>query len=307
MVRAGMRELLRIDMVARIGKTLRTLSALAGLSAALFATGSLNIRAQDEPLQICRLKKVFADDFNSLSVSKSNNERARWSAHTPWYGDFGDARFIDPIDIYADPEKNDPFFVKNGILTIRARKHPDGKWTSGLLSSADPTTAGFALMYGYFEAKMKLPPGPGVWPAFWLNANNPRGDTTPFVEIDVIEYYGQAPGRFHSVWHVWDKSDTSKSRGGEIITNVPTGSLSDQFHLYGVRITKEWVIFYLDRHEIGRTPTPPEHTKPLMMLVNLALGSGWPIDETPNPSELLVDYIYAFAPDETKRDVDCRD
>lgn len=294
-------------MAARVGKIAWTLSAIAVSAAIIIAAGSLKIRAADEPLQLCRYKKVFADDFNDLSVSKSNNERARWSAHTPWNGDFGDARFIDPIDIYADPEKNDPFFVKNGILTIRARKHENGKWTSGLLSSADPTTAGFSMMYGYFEARMKLPPGPGVWPAFWLNANNPKGDTTPSVEIDVIEYYGQFPDGFHSVWHIWDKVDPNKSRGGEVITHVPSGSLSSDFHLYGVNVTKEWVIFYLDRREIGRTPTPPEHTKPLMMLVNLALGSGWPIDKTPNPSNLLVDYVYAFAPDETKRDVVCHE
>ncbi|MDP4004391.1 glycoside hydrolase family 16 protein [Methylobacterium sp. NEAU K] len=294
-------------MRARFMRNVWVLPAVTALAGLTMVAGCRELQAQGEPLQLCRYKKVFADDFNDLSVSKSNNERARWSAHTPWNGDFGDARFIDPIDIYADPERNEPFIVKNGILTIRARKHENGKWTSGLLSSADPTTAGFAMMYGYFEARMKLPPGPGVWPAFWLNANNPKDDKTPSVEIDVIEYYGQFPDGFHSVWHIWDKTDPKKTQGGEIITKVPSGSLSDSFHTYGVDVTKEWVVFYLDRHEIGRTPTPPEHTKPLMMLVNLALGSGWPIDKTPNPSDLLVDYVYAFAPDEAKRDAVCKE
>jgi len=294
-------------MVARLTKTkwvFPTVAALVGLAT---IAGCRELKAQGEPLQLCRYKKVFADDFNDLSVSKSNNERARWSAHTPWNGDFGDAQFIDPIDIFADPEKNAPFIVKDGILKIRARKHDNGKWTSGLLSSADPTTAGFALMYGYFEARMKLPPGPGVWPAFWLNANNPKDDKTPSVEIDVLEYYGQFPDGFHSVWHIWDKTDPKKNSGGEIITSVPSGSLNDSFHTYGVDVTKEWIVFYLDRREIGRTPTPPEHTKPLMILVNLALGSGWPIDKTPNPSDLLVDYVYAFDPDETKREAACKE
>jgi len=281
-----------------------TVAAMVGLAT---VAGCRELKAQGEPLQLCRYKKVFADDFNDLSVSKSNNERARWSAHTPWNGDFGDAQFIDPIDIFADPEKNAPFIVKDGILKIRARKHEKGKWTSGLLSSADPTTAGFALMYGYFEARMKLPPGPGVWPAFWLNSNKSKDDKTPSVEIDVLEYYGQFPDGFHSVWHIWDKVDPKKNTGGEIITSVPSGSLNDSFHTYGVDVTKEWIVFYLDRREIGRTPTPPEHTKPLMILVNLALGSGWPIDKTPNPSDLLVDYVYAFAPDEAKRDAVCKE
>lgn len=265
------------------------------------------LKVPNQPLQLCRYNKVFGDDFDDLSVSKSNNIKYRWSAHTPWNGDFGDAKFLDPIDIYSDPERNEPFFIKDGILTIRARKHRDGQWTSGLLSSADPTTAGFSQMYGYFEVRMKLPPGPGVWPAFWLNANLPKGDQSPFVEIDVIEYYGHADNRFHSVWHVWNKIDPKESRGDEIITMVSKGSLTDSYHTYGVDVSKEWIIFYLDRREIGRTVTPAEHTKPLMMLVNLALGSGWPIDKTPSPSDLLVDYVYAFAPDEAKRDAACEE
>lgn len=292
-------------MKTRIRSVTRKISAAAAFGTLFVVAACDQPHAKGEPLQLCRYKKVWGDDFNDLSVSKSNNERFRWSAHTPWFGDFGDARFLDPIDIYADPERNEPFIVKNGILKIRARKHENGKWTSGLLSSADPTTAGFALQYGYFEARMKFPPGPGVWPAFWLNANNRKDDKTPSVEIDIVEYYGQFPGSFQSVWHVWSK--TAPEKFGKIVTHVPSGSLSDTFHTYGAELTKEWIIFYLDRREIGRSPTPPEHTKPLMMLVNLALGSGWPIDKTPNPSDLLVDYVYAFAPDEAKRDVICKE
>ena len=289
-------------------QTLHSMALTVASACLVFAlAGCGQPHAQGEALQICRYKKIWGDDFNDLSVSKSNNERTRWSAHTPWNGDFGDAKFLDPIDIYADPERNEPFIVKNGVLTIRARKHENGKWTSGLLSSADPTTAGFALQYGYFEARMKLPPGPGVWPAFWLAANSRKDDKTPSVEIDILEYYGQFPDSFHSVWHVWDKTDAKKNQGGEIITKVPGGSLSDSFHTYGAEVTKDWIIFYLDRREIGRKPTPPEHTKPLMMLVNLALGSGWPIDKTPNPSDLLVDYVHAFAPDPAKRDAQCKE
>lgn len=261
-------------------------------------------QAQGEALQLCRYKKVFADDFNTLSVSPSNNERTTWSAHTPWHGDFGDARFIDPVNIYADPEKNDPFFVKDGILTIRARKHENGQWTSGLISSADPKQAGFALQYGYFEARMKMPPGPGTWPAFWLAPNKSQDDKAPSVEIDIIEYYGKFTDKFHSVLHVW--KDGKDTRGEDHVATVPADSLVNDFHTYGAEVTKDWIVYYLDRREYARMKTPPEHTKPLMLLVNLALGAGWPIDKTPNPSDLQVDYVYAFAPDEAKRDEVCK-
>ncbi|MGU3668884.1 glycoside hydrolase family 16 protein [Methylobacterium sp. A49B] len=294
-------------MKSRFRRAILMMFPAAVLSVVSVLAACNQLQAGDGSLQICRYKKVWGDDFNDLSVSKSNNERARWSAHTPWNGDFGDAKFLDPIDFYSDPERNVPFFVKNGILTIRARKHENGKWTSGLLSSADPTTAGFAQTYGYFEARMKLPPGPGVWPAFWLASNSRKDDKTPSVEIDVIEYYGHIPDAFNSVLHVWNKINPEENRGEAITTKVPSGSLSETFHTYGVEVTKEWIIFYLDRREIGRKPTPHEHTKPLMMLVNLALGSGWPIDKTRNPSDLLVDYVHAYAPDLPKRDLICKE
>jgi hypothetical protein len=70
-------------------------------------------------------------------------------------------------------------------LNIIARKGPDGKWVSGLLSSVDAAGHGFAQSNGYFEARMKMPPGPGVWPAFWLGSNN-AGDYS--AEIDIVEY-----------------------------------------------------------------------------------------------------------------------
>jgi len=48
--------------------------------------------------------------------------------------------------------------------------------------------------------------------------------------------------------------------------------------------------------------TPPEHNKPLMLLLNLALGPGWPIDNTPNPSVMEVDYVRVHAETESKQE-----
>ena len=52
---------------------------------------------------------------------------------------------------------------------------------------------------------------------------------------------------------------------------------------------------FFDGIEVWKVKTPPEHNKPLMVLLNLALGSGWPIDKTPNPSIMEVDYVRAYA------------
>jgi glycosyltransferase involved in cell wall biosynthesis len=269
---------------------------LAPCGVALALTGiALGASPHSAGVQIepCRLRPTFTEDFNTLSVSADGENGSRWIAHTPWNGDFGDAAF-------AYPQPGFPFRVQNGILDIEARRDADGKWRSGLLASAMPTNAGFAQRYGYFEMRAELPPGPGTWPGFWLNANQRHDDPNPGVEIDVIEYYGQFTDGYHSVVHVWDKADPKKSREWDHVISVPSGSLTSAFHTYGVDVEPEWITFYLDRRETWRVATPPELKNPMMVLVDLALGSGWPIDHTPNPSIMKVDYIHVFAPPTTE-------
>lgn len=275
------------------GRAMAAVAGLLVLAAALIVPEKFGVAQNAEQaaaarLDLCDFRPTFTEDFNRLSVSPWGEAGSRWIAHTPWHGDFGDAAFVDPGPGF-------PFRVADGVLDIEARKGADGKWQSGLLASATPSGAGFAQRYGYFEMRAQLPPGPGTWPAFWLNANQPKGSKAPGVEIDVLEYYGQFTDGYHSVVHVWDKLDPRKSRAADHITKVPPGSLTGAFHTYGAEVAKDWITFYLDRHETWRTPTPPEMQAPSMVLVNLALGSGWPIDRTPNPSIMKVDYIHVYA------------
>ena len=77
---------------------------------------------------------------------------------------------------------------------------------------------------------------------------------------------------------------------------MPYGHLTDAFHDYGVLVGRDEIVFYLDRRKWARLPTPKEYVGPLFILLNLALGSGWPIDETENPSYMYVDYVRAYRP-----------
>jgi Glycosyl hydrolases family 16 len=215
---------------------------------------------------------------------------ARWTAHTPWNGDFGDARFADPLP------QGGPFKISGGILSITASKDGEGHWSSGLIAAADAAGAGFGTRYGYFEARMKLPPGPGTWPAFWLAALRPAGSADGNVEIDVIEYYGQFTASYRSAIHVWYK-DNSKTRGKDQEIKVPDRALVQDFHTYGVDISPQAIVIFLDGKQVWSQPTPVELDGPMYPLVNLALGSGWPIDKTPNPSTLLVDYVHVYGRD----------
>jgi beta-glucanase (GH16 family) len=232
------------------------------------------------------MRPVLMEEFDDASIDAHDIGPARWTAHTPWNGDFGEARF-------ADPGPDGPFSIRDGMLAIKASKDRAGAWTSGLIAAADATGAGAGARYGYFETRMKFPPGSGVWPAFWLAAQKPAGDDDGNVEIDVIEYYGQFPDAYRANLHVW-YSDRAKSRGAGEKIDVPKGALVDGFHTYGVDISPQAIVFFLDRRKVWSQPTPRELDGPVYPLVNLALGGGWPIDKTPDPSVLLVDYVHVW-------------
>jgi beta-glucanase (GH16 family) len=231
----------------------------------------------------------FSEEFDGPLDVTPWGPGSRWIAHTPWHGDFGDAGF-------ADPEEGFPFTIDNGVLRIEARKDAVGKWRAGLLCSNDPKGDGFSQQYGYFEMRAKLPGGPGVWPAFWLassfNRSDPAAGADGAIEIDVIEFYGHNPGAYQSAVHVW-KPGPHRAEGSTVTTRL--GEVANGFHNYGVMVEREFITMYFDGVEVWKTKTPPEHNKPLMLLVNLALGSGWPIDRTPNPSFMYVDYVRAYA------------
>jgi beta-glucanase (GH16 family) len=235
-----------------------------------------------EALALDRYDMTFDEPFDKLSVSPWGGRGKRWIAHTPWNGDFGNAKFIDP-------RKDEPFTIVNGMLKITMRRN-NGRWESGLLSAADKQSRGFLQSGGYFEMRAKLPGGRGVWPAFWLGSNAQRGEATP--EIDVIEYYGQFPMSYLATTHVW--RDNKAIGGYHSKVYIPEHSLENEFHTYGVSIDAENVIFYLDRREVARQRSRPEYLRPVYPMVNLAAGGGWKIDGMPDPSVMYVDYIRVY-------------
>jgi beta-glucanase (GH16 family) len=233
---------------------------------------------------------VFNEEFKSpLSVS-AYGPGTKWIAHTPYGGDFGDAWFTNPTDAPS------PFTIENGVLKITAQRDTTGSkhWRSGLLASIDTKANGFAQALGYYEVRMKLPPGSGVWPAFWLNGlGSFKTPKTRVAEVDILEEYGVDPRIAHQHVHVWnpDGSQYADAGNSSVCQGMTTG-----FHTYGALIKTDYIHFYFDGTELWKTPTPPEATEPLYVMVDLALGGGWPSDKTPDPSYLYVAYIHVYAP-----------
>ena len=205
-----------------------------------------------EPGTSCEFRPVLLEEFDEETAPNRRIETitsnrlgpARWTAHTPWNGDFGDAQFINP-------HPRGPFSMKDGILSITASKNSEGKWVSGLIAAADSTGAGFGTRYGYFEVRMKMPPGPGTWPAFWLVPLKPAGTSDINVEIDVIEYYGQitsSTGRFARL-----VQGEGKQRGKDEKIDVPNNSLVENFHTFGVDVSPQAIVFFRDGKRVWKS------------------------------------------------------
>ncbi len=254
------------------------------IAALALAYGLSPTVAQAATLDLDHFVLTFEERFATLDIS-AGGPGTRWIAHTPWHGDFGDA-------VFADPGPDGPFSLTPAGLRITARQDAQGRWRSGLISSMDRDGVGqrgFAQQFGYFEMRAKLPDGAGVWPAFWLIGIDKTKDAS---EIDVIEYYGAFPGYYHSWMHLFQ--DGKDLLLHDHLTHVPSSQMTSNFNDYGVLITPQDTRFFFNRQEIWSMPTPPQYRQPMYVLVDLALGGGWPIDKLKPPAVMDVADILVF-------------
>ncbi|HXU16124.1 MAG TPA: glycoside hydrolase family 16 protein [Terriglobales bacterium] len=195
--------------------------------------------------------------------------------------------------------------MRRGNLEIIARKESytgaDGvqrDYTSARLI----TSGKFEQAYGRFEARIKIPYGQGVWPAFWLlGADDKQVGWPQCGEIDIMENIGREPGMVHGTIHGPGYSG-GKGIGGAYSVNA--GRFADDFHIYAVEWEPEEIRFYVDDHlYTARRPSDlPAGTKwvydhPFYILLNFAVGGEWPGSPdatTKFPQVMLVDYVRVY-------------
>ena len=246
-----------------------------------------------------KLKMSFDEEFNSLSLWTGTGSTGRWRTDYGWYGDrngLGARTLSGEKEIYIDPTMTgkgttpigiSPFTVHDGVVTITAAPTPDAlkstlydmDYTSGLLT----TRESFAQQYGYFEARIQIPSGSGLWPTFWLLP--PDGAWPP--EVDIMENYGSAVSTFTA--HSGATGQHMQVAGSDFDPNV-----ADAFHTYGLLWTKDTLTWYLDGVAIFSTPTPADYNKPMYMLLNLAVNGSAPDGTT---GQMNVDYVRAYTLD----------
>lgn len=196
--------------------------------------------------------------------------------------------------------------VQDGKLVIQAQrekyKGKDGV-TRDYTSARLKTQGKFSQTYGRFEARMKLPYGQGLWPAFWMLGDNIDSAGWPASgEIDIMENIGKEPSTVHGTIH---GPGYSGSAGITASYTLPTGKrLADDFHIFAAEWEPEAIRFYVDG-ELYTTRTRANLPRgqrwvfdhPFFLLMNVAVGGSWPGDpdaSTVFPQTMLVDYVRVY-------------
>jgi beta-glucanase (GH16 family) len=158
----------------------------------------------------------------------------------------------------------------------------------------------FAQQYGRFEARIKTPYGPGIWPAFWMLGENIETEPWPACgEIDIMELRGQEPHIIHGTIHGPGYSGGNPVTGSYALVN---DRFDNDFHLFAIEWDKDRIDFFVDdylyqRIERSNVPGKWVYDQPFFILINLAVGGnyvGFPTAQTPFPQKMYIDYVRVY-------------
>ncbi len=242
---------------------------------------------------------TFHDDFDGTSLDASKWKRSDLWGNQTLSGN-GEKQCYLPT----------AFSQRDGILSIRAERRDipavqcksakfDLKYSSGMLTSAgcnrwekSSTCEGlksFSQAYGYFEIRAKMPKGKGFWPAFWLVPID--GSWPP--EIDVVEILGSHTSKAIQTYHFKDPN----GKGAKVGHSHSGSDFASGFHTFGIDWQPDKLIWYVDGKETYRFASNNITSKPMYLLMNLAVGGHWggdPDAATPFPSAMEIDYVRVF-------------
>lgn len=186
-----------------------------------------------------------------------------------------------------------------GNLVIEARQPSPGKYTSARLK----TRGKFAAEYGKIEARIQLPAGQGIWPAFWMLGDDIGAVGWPRCgEIDIMENIGPEPSINHATVH---GPGYSNSHGISQSFTLPAGQrFADDFHVFSIEWSPKEVQFFVDAqpyHTVTPASLPPGavwvFNHRFFLLLNVAVGGAWPGSpdaSTVFPQKMLVDYVRVY-------------
>lgn len=246
--------------------------------------------AERPPSPTDGMNLVFAEEFEGDELDTDIWHTCFWWAPTTCT-----IETQKSLGLYTE----DNVTVADGVLRLQARREQAVGWngktydyTSGAVStggsdySVPRKSPGFTFRYGYAEARIWVPAGQGLVPAFWL----PMADRSWPPEIDIMEILGHDPTRTTMHYHYRRANGTH--------ANVGDGwrgpDFSAGWHIFGVDWQPGSLVWYVDGVERARYTDATVTDKRAYLLINLAVGGTWsgpPDDTTAFPLDLLVDWV----------------
>ena len=258
----------------------------------LFASSFLLLLAcsEDEKQQvITKTQLVMQEEFDTNGAPNP----ALWSFEI---GTGNNGWGNNELQYYTDRPEN--IVIEDGMLKITARQE---LYLGSSYTSARILTKGkFEQKYGRIEARIKLPWGKGLWPAFWmLGANIDEVGWPQCGEIDIMEYLGNQPTKILGTVHGPGYS------AGESVSKtftLPNSRFDTDFHIFGIEWGENYINYYVD-DVLYNQITPADvngewvFNQPFYIILNMAVGGnlpGSPNADTSFPQTMLVDYIRVY-------------
>ena len=253
------------------------------------------------------LTLVWSDEFDGVNLDPET-----------WFFATGDGSEKDLPRGWGNNELQyylpDNAMLVNGVLEITARREQveDFNYTSARINTEDR----FAFKYGRIEASIKLPPGQGIWPAFWMLSqdseyvcNGRPCNWAATGEIDIMEAVnldGTGGNDIYGTLHY----------GGEFPANTETGErytpsvdVTEGFHTYALEWDEFEIRWYFDGELYAMqnswfstaAPYPAPFNQSFHILLNVAVGGNFP--GSPNastvfPATMEVDWVRVYSGEE---------
>jgi beta-glucanase (GH16 family) len=255
------------------------------IRAAMCILALLPVSAAPRPWQM-----VWSDEFNGPPGSPPDPSK--------WIYDLGGGGWGNQeLEVYSDTRSNS-YLDGQGNLVIQALQPSPGQFTSARLK----TQGKFATAYGRIEARIKIPYGQGIWPAFWMLGTDIGSAGWPACgEIDIMENIGREPATVHGTIHGPGYSD-----GGGIGRpfTIASGGFAQDYHIFAIEWSPTRIDFFVDSNNY-ETVTPASlppgkkwvYDHPFFLILNVAVGGSWPGSPDATsvfPQKMLVDYVRVY-------------
>jgi beta-glucanase (GH16 family) len=236
---------------------------------------------------------VWSDEFDGDTINLEN-----------WMYDIGGWGWGNgEQQYYTDRRENAR--LQNGLLVIEGRfeRVEDNYYTSARLKTEDLQE----FQYGYFEARIKVPEGAGMWPAFWmLGSSFERNEANPIEanwpeagEIDIMEYVGKEPDLIYGTLH-----GPGYAGATGLGQRYKYEDVADDFHTYAIEWDFEGIRWFFDGEQYGEKTRDIVGDRwvfdqPFFFLLNLALGGTFPGPiglDVEFPKYMYVDYVRVYQP-----------